>query len=66
MNQLRLALAVAAVSGALLATGAMFMDATCTCGTSRLPYAAIALWSWIGAGSALAAYVATAVARRRT
>jgi len=65
MRRLRFVLAVAVITGALLAGSAMATTATCTCGPGGLPYPAIALWSVIGAGGALAAYLGTGFARRR-
>lgn len=63
MRRLHSALAMVAVVGGLLAVAALFKDGTCSC-SGGLPYGAIALWSGIGAGVALGAYVAVGMALR--
>jgi hypothetical protein len=64
MTRLRYTLALLAVAGGLVALTALLKEATCSCGSSVLPYGAIALWSGVPAIVSLAAYLAVAVALR--
>ena len=65
LARVRLAIAAAVVLASLLATTALFKNATCGCGSTGLPWDTIALTASVVAAVAIAAYVAVGMMSRR-